>query len=703
MLDFLDEDIKEDLNDEFKVLSEREHVLKRSNMYVGSTSLESHELFIDGKLRVVKYVPALAKIIDEILDNSVDEAIRTSFEFANEIDITIKNDTISISDNGRGIPQGMKDLPAPEKGQLPIPVLAWTRTKTGSNFEDEGRITGGMNGVGSALTNIYSTSFIGKTANGKTEITVSCVNNCATYSYNTKKSKNRGTTVTFVPDYSRFESMTGVDSDLMDVINERIVTLSLIFPLIKFSINGKKIKSDFKGYVKNHNAESVMITTDNISLAIIPSDIGTFKQLSYVNNIKTIDAGSHIDYITNSLCDELIELFQKKDNIKITRARIIEFLYIVAFLHGFENVKFNGQNKDKLTNTNGEVKNHIDIDFKKLADKVYKTDAIIQPIKDSMLARINAEQVDDLKKAEKELKNIHIPKYVKAKYAGNDSKETSLFLVEGDSAKGAFVRTANREIQGCYPLRGKPLNVRKVSNKKEILNNNEMSEMMAILGLKFSESPFVFEPDSNKWYETVLNGRTVVFNGNDELLIDNEWKSIKGELIDDPIKIKKYDISEVTDIRRKIISNNISYNYIDILTDADVDGVGAIYPLLLSFFSLFWIDLFKYDRIRFANSPIMIASKGKDDRFYYDESEYLAELDTGALKGYKVRYIKGLGSLNDKEYKQVVQNPKYDIVRLPNNYNEVFDFLYGKSTNKNEYSKLRQEWMIEGNKNVKPL
>lgn len=703
MLDFLDEDDnKEDLNDEFKVLSEREHVLKRSNMYVGSTSLETHEMFIDGKLREVKYVPALAKIIDEILDNSVDEAIRTNFEYANEIDITVKNDAITISDNGRGIPQGMKDLPAPEKGQLPIPVLAWTRTKTGSNFEDEGRITGGMNGVGSALTNIYSTSFVGKTANGKTEITVSCVNNCSTYSYNTKKSKHRGTTVTFIPDYSRFESMTGVDADLMDIINERIITLSLIFPLIKFSVNGKKIKSDFKAYVKNHNPESAMVATDKISLAIIPSDIGTFKQLSYVNNIKTIDAGSHIDYITNSLCDELIVLFDKKDNIKITKARIIEFLYIVAFLHQFENVKFNGQNKDKLTNTNGEVKSHIDVDFKKLATKIYNTSAIIKPIKDSMLARINAEQVDDLKKAEKELKNIHIPKYVKAKYAGHDDKETSLFLVEGDSAKGAFVRTANRELQGCYPLRGKPLNVRKVSSKKDVLDNNEMSEMMAILNLKFSSKPFIYMEESDIWYKTSLNGRDVIYNGNDELLIDNEWTEFKGEIVD-PSLSKDYKLHKVTDIRRKIVGNNITYNYIDILTDADVDGTGAIYPLLLSFFSLYWIDLFKYDRVRFTNSPIMIASKGKDDRFYYDESEYLAELNTGVLKGYKVRYIKGLGSLNDKEYKKVVQEPRYDIVRLPNNYNEVFDFLYGKSTSKNGYSKMRQEWMLEGNKNVKPV
>lgn len=159
---------------DFKVLTDRDHILLRPAMYIGSTTLEEHQQFISGQWTELKYSSGLVKIINEIIDNSVDEAIRTKFKFANKIDVQINNEKVSVSDNGRGIPQDLIETPEGEK--LLRPVLAWTRTKAGSNFSND-RVTVGMNGVGSSLTAIFSKEFTGITADGKNEVLVQINNN----------------------------------------------------------------------------------------------------------------------------------------------------------------------------------------------------------------------------------------------------------------------------------------------------------------------------------------------------------------------------------------------------------------------------------------------------------------------------------------------------------------------------------------------
>ena len=178
------------IKNEIKVLSDVEHIKKRSGMYIGSSAKEAHERFLFGKYQQVEYVPGLVKLIDEIIDNSVDEAIRTSFKFANKIDVQIKNNQVSVEDNGRGIPQGLVTDQTGE--QIPGPVAAWTIPKAGGNFGDDSeRKTGGMNGVGSSLTNIFSTLFTGITSDGENEITVNCSNGMENKSWSSKKSKGK--------------------------------------------------------------------------------------------------------------------------------------------------------------------------------------------------------------------------------------------------------------------------------------------------------------------------------------------------------------------------------------------------------------------------------------------------------------------------------------------------------------------------------
>lgn len=187
-----------------KILDDRTHIRRRPNMYVGSTTYEPHARFVFGEYKTVSYVPGIVKIIDEIIDNSVDEAIRTNFQFANKIDVSIDGATITVKDNGRGIPQ---ELIEDENGkEIPSPVAAWTKARSGGNFEDDAeRKTQGMNGVGSALTNFFSEWFTGTTCDGENTITVKCTDGASNVSWSTKKNGTQGTTVQFMPDFDMFD------------------------------------------------------------------------------------------------------------------------------------------------------------------------------------------------------------------------------------------------------------------------------------------------------------------------------------------------------------------------------------------------------------------------------------------------------------------------------------------------------------------
>ena len=178
------------IQNKIQMLSDKEHVIRRPGMYIGSVSNESYDRFLFGKWVNVKYVSGLIKIIDEVIDNSVDEAIRTDFKFSNKISVDIDNTEVTITDNGRGIPQA--NVITPEGEEIPGPVAAWTKTKAGGNFgDDKERKTGGQNGVGSSLTNIFSTKFTGVTSDGHNELTVSCSNGSDNVSWKSKPSKTQ--------------------------------------------------------------------------------------------------------------------------------------------------------------------------------------------------------------------------------------------------------------------------------------------------------------------------------------------------------------------------------------------------------------------------------------------------------------------------------------------------------------------------------
>jgi DNA gyrase/topoisomerase IV subunit B len=223
-----------------KRLTDREHILQKVGMYAGGASEEAQERYIfDGEKFIekeVEIVPAVIKIVEEVIDNSIDEAIRTSFKFSNTIKIEMTENFFKVIDNGRGIP-------VIKHGDEYQPKIAWGYARAGSNFgDDKNRTTIGTNGVGSYLTNVLATKFIGISQDGKNKITCEWEDNANpdTYKEKVSKSSKRGVEVYSEPDFKRFKREKFTQDDF-DVIKTRLVFLSLTYPEIKLYFNGERI------------------------------------------------------------------------------------------------------------------------------------------------------------------------------------------------------------------------------------------------------------------------------------------------------------------------------------------------------------------------------------------------------------------------------------------------------------------------------
>lgn len=506
------------INNEIKILSDKEHIIKRSGMYIGSSANEEHERFVFGQFQKIKYVPGLVKIIDEIIDNSIDEAIRTNFKFANKIDVTVSPHLVSVSDNGRGIPQST--VTTPEGEQIPGPVAAWTRPKAGGNFGDDSeRKTGGMNGVGSSLTNIFSTIFTGITCDGTNTITVKCKDNMDSIDWKSKAGGRQGTSVSFEPDFSHFDCEI-IGDQVIKIIEDRLQTLSVVYPDIAFKFNGTRVIGNFKKYAKQFDEHMLVMDTEKCAIGIGRSDDG-FRQLTYVNNIHTKNGGSHIDYVMDELVNEMMPLIKRKYKVEVNKARIKECITVVMFVRDMSNMRFDSQTKERLTSPWGEIKAHIDLDIKKLARMFINTEEILMPIIEAVLARKLAAEKAAETKAAKAASKAKVAKHIKANMYGKDA-DTTLFLTEGDSAIGYLLSTRDAQLQGGYPLRGKVMNTWGMA-PSDMMKNRELFEICAITGLVVGEPAGTYEPEG-QFYK--LDDGTIV-NEADEILINGTWTRVK--------------------------------------------------------------------------------------------------------------------------------------------------------------------------------
>jgi len=606
------------LTEQFKILTARQHVRERIGMYMGSSALEPVERFVMGKWGIVKSVPALSKMIDEILDNAIDEAIRTNFQYANKIDVSIKLDnSITVTDNGRGIPhEEVYDETTDSK--IARATAAWTRVNAGTSFDDN-RVTIGTNGVGSAATNFLSSKFIGKTwSNGKM-LTVTCANGAETIKEKYSDKVGNGTEVSFTPDFGLFECNSLDEHDTIALVEDRLISLQMAFPEITFSFNKKKIKvNNLKKYSEMFTDEAILEKQDNLSFFIGTSEDG-FRSNSFVNGVNTRQGGSYVDFIINTIADELMLMIKRKHKIEVVRSTIKNGLTFVMFARNFINPKFDSQTKERLTNSTANVREHAIAagikDANYFAKKILNTPSIIDPIIEAQLAKKIAADKRAATLAQKGLRKVKVAKHIAA-----NKPNATLKIVEGDSAMGFLLKVRDPDLVGAYPLRGVIMNTWDMK-PAEVLKNKELSELVAVLGL---------------------------------------------------------DINNPNSI------DNMTYEHIATLTDADHDGIGHISPLLIAFFYKFWPRLLTEKRVKITRTPIMISTKGSDVKWFYtyEEANEFKTKDSG----WKHRYIKGLGSLTEEEYDKIINKPKYDTVTVDDA--DIFQMMFGKE------SQLRKDYMF---------
>ena len=419
------------MTEQFKILDARSHCRTRPGMYVGSVSVEEMEQFLFGKWTKVQYVPALFKMINEVIDNSIDEFLRSNEKFATKIDISMDDHSVTVTDNGRGIPQDKVQTP---EGELILrPVAAWTKNNAGTSF-GESRTTIGSHGLGAALVNFMSSSFHGQTWSNGTCLHVVCSDGANEINTKTTKKSGHGTSVTFTPDFSLFECDSFDGQDLIDLVEDRLMGLQMAFPNVNFSFNGKRVQvRNIKQYAEmfaGHGASVIAEKSVNLTFFFTASDDG-FRSNSFINGVNTRLGGTYVDHIVNNVADELLVLIKKKHKIEITKSVLKNGLTFVMFARDFVNPKYDSQTKERLTNSLSEVKSHFEgkniKDFKSIAKKIFGADDIIEPIIAAQLEKKKAEDRRNAIKAQNKLKKVKVAKHI----AANKSEEGTLFLMEG--------------------------------------------------------------------------------------------------------------------------------------------------------------------------------------------------------------------------------------------------------------------------------
>ncbi len=466
-----------------KKISDIEKVLLRPNRFIGASSFVEEERYVykDGKMlkTKAKYVPGLIKIIREVIDNSIDEGIRTSFKHANKINISLSSDTITVTDNGRGIP--IKPLEGINDDGMMMPEGAWTLLSAGSNFDDEeDNTTLGQNGEGVALTCIFSEYFKGTTINDKKIFTLESHNNLSDKSVKQGKSiKQAGTIVEFKPDYKRF-GLTSFTNIHQQVLEYDIIVLSLMYPKIKFSLNGKPVQAKaFKDYVSMYSnyfdGEPEIVESRGLKIAIMNNPNDTFDNVHFINGLNVSNGGKPLTWTMNNVINTLQEKIVKKYK-GIKPGDIKNKLFAVVLFDGMFNPRFEDQIKSVCSNTFTQFKSQIDEpDWDKFCTKLHKNNDIVGPITEVYRIREEFEKRKELAKLDNSVKRVKSEKY----YASTGVKKY-LVLAEGASARGGLMPVLGRKEFGFYELKGVPLNAYD-SPQSKFTQNKELSELYAII------------------------------------------------------------------------------------------------------------------------------------------------------------------------------------------------------------------------------
>jgi DNA gyrase/topoisomerase IV subunit B len=465
---------------DIQVLTDVEHVLTRPGMYCGSPIEEPQNTYLYEDNKIIKkeipIIPGLCKIIDEVIDNSVDEAIRTKFEFATKIEVSFDGNEIIVRDNGRGLP-----IVQDKETKKWIPEIIFTQLRAGSNFDDTNRATIGMNGVGSSLTAIFSKVFNIDTANGAKRYTQTIENSLAIKSKpKISESPKNYTEISFTPNYDFFNTSELAKSYLSKIIYRRLKNLAFCYPEITFYYNKEKISATkLKQYLESIHSVYEMSETVDSRLGIFYSE-DDFSQMSFVNGAYTSRGGSHVDFVTNRIVQYIVEYIKKKHKFDVKTADVKSKLFLILSIR-MNAPKFDSQTKERLISSNNEIKGILEeLITEKFLKSLLKNEEIILPI-------IEAYKLQQQVKENVKLQQLNKVKKIKvAKYHPAVKSPKYLFLTEGDSACGGLMAAFGREFYSYFPLKGKPLNSLEVSINK-ISENEELKNIIQILNLRLDK------------------------------------------------------------------------------------------------------------------------------------------------------------------------------------------------------------------------
>ncbi len=469
------------IEDKYKKLTDIEHILLRPGMYISSTkaNIINKWTLEDGKMirKELAVINGLLKLFDEIIMNSIDESKREMSRL-NSIEVEVKEDTITVRDNGGIAVVKHKDY----DGWLP--EMLFSETKAGSNFdEEENRTWSGMNGIGSVCVNIFSKKFIVSTCDGKNSFYQVFTENMRNRTEPLiKKNKKNHTEISFTPDYDRF-GLSKLDDVHFNLIKKRVIDLAACNQSINFTFNDEKINfKTFDDYVKLYTPVFFSDTNKDKSwhVSVALSESG-FQQVSFVNSTETYDGGTHVEYIMSQIITEMRAFFLRKHktDVKPSELRNHMFLFLNSTVI---NPSFSSQTKEKLITEQKEFADALEISAK-LVNAILKSD-IVHSILDWIQQKKAADENKAARQRNKSLDKIKVDKLIDAK--SKDRKICECFIFEGDSASVSFRKYRNAQTQGAFTLRGKFMNVAETTTQK-LVDNNEVVNLMASLGLKLGQ------------------------------------------------------------------------------------------------------------------------------------------------------------------------------------------------------------------------
>jgi DNA topoisomerase II len=650
------------LNEEYQMLTDLEHILKAPDTYIGSIMEDKIPSWIMNNdsermsIRECKVVPGLYKCLDEIIVNSKDHVTRMNQKIekmqsikkehdhkpVTTIDVSVSKESgvLSVMNDGDGI-----DVEKHPEYNIWIPEMVFGHLRTSTNYKkDDAKIVGGKNGFGVKLVFIYS-----KWAKIETVDHIRGLKYVQEFKDNLsviekpKVTKCKGkpyTKVSWLPDYERF-GLVGLTDDMDSIFYKRCIDISAITgKTVKVKYNGSLIGvKTFEQYIelfagkKNESKQVYEKGNERWEYAVCLSPTDEFTQVSFVNGIYTGRGGKHVDYILQQITKKVVEYIDKKKKVKVKPVTIKEQLMLFVNCV-VENPSFDSQTKDTL-NTSASLFGSTCKVSDKFIDKVCKLGIMEQAISIHQVKETKDSKKTDGKKTKRIL---GIPKLIDANFAGSvQSKKCTLILCEGDSAKSGIVSGLSKEdrnVIGIYPLKGKLMNVRDCVQSK-INDNKEISDIKKIMGL-----------ETTRQYKT----------------------------IDD-------------------VHKHLRYGKIIFMTDQDLDGT-HIKGLCINLFDSQWSQLLQCDEfIGFMNTPIIKAKKGKKEMRFYNDKEYNDWKEDTNTSGWTIKYYKGLGTSTSSEFKEYFVHKKIVNFTYDDTSSDALDKVFRRTRTED-----RKKWLEQYDK-----